>query len=156
MPPDPTPPLPGSIRLLTWMSLFLILMILILSLLDFGLLSCFINPIAAVLNMIYHLTVLLATHFRPAKAAAFTVTAISLGFLLSLTWLSAFLVMVFVALKGGAACDLFGLDIQFSNTVISTQRIQLLFTMLEFAIMVDLSIRSTLKRRKRHENTITY
>ncbi|KAJ7682579.1 hypothetical protein DFH06DRAFT_1290001 [Mycena polygramma] len=98
-----TLPLPTSIFILTCTSLLSSFTLLVVSLLDLGVLSLWINPCAALFTVIYNISILvLAYRKRRIDAPSYFSTIIVCGYFLAVLWIAAFSVttMVLVSWKG--------------------------------------------------------
>lgn len=107
----------------------------------------YLSPSVALATFVYHSTLLLLKRKRPDLEGMISVPAIAAAYVLSLAWLVAFIVMVLIAYGHEAEIELFWIHANFPDGEITTQRLQLLFTSLEFSILGDFAIRSTILRR---------
>lgn len=106
------------------------------------------DPAASILTIIYHSTVLLMSRHRPESPVMHSVPAIALAYLLSVIWLGAFAIMVIIAYdQEEGQINIFNLNVQFPASVRTTQQIQFMLAPMEFSLLGDIAIRSTVQRR---------
>ncbi|KAJ7490382.1 hypothetical protein B0H11DRAFT_1022599 [Mycena galericulata] len=143
-------PPPKSLLLLNLLSLIVATLTFLISLLDLGILSLWMDPIASLFTIIYHSTLLLMSYNCPKSSVMHSVPAIALAYLLSFIWLGAFAVMVIISYGQGneTQINVFSMNVQFPDHFQLTQQFQLLLAPLEFSLLGDIAIRSTLQRRK--------
>ncbi|KAE9410134.1 hypothetical protein BT96DRAFT_469638 [Gymnopus androsaceus JB14] len=110
---------------LHYISLMTSIFIAILSAFN-GALSLYMNPLAGLLTIIFHVPLIILAHKRPEWKGMVSAEAAAFAYLLSLTWLVCLIMMVLVAWSS---------------------RVQLMGTSLEFGLLGDLAIRSTWARR---------
>jgi hypothetical protein len=100
LPPSPLP-LPRSLFLFTCASLFGSCLLLIISMLDLGYLSMWLNPCASIFTIIYHVGMLLISRRQRSETApSYFSTTIFTGYLLTLVWFVAFILTVVVIASG--------------------------------------------------------
>jgi len=146
MPPSPS--LTRSINILHGFSLFIAILILILSVHDCGILSLCLNPFFAILTMGYHATMLLLAYRRPQDAPRLSIAYIIAAYLLSLAWLGAYITMAVVLSSRETEVTLFDLRILVPQTSRVTQKIQLMLDPLQCAIIGNIAIKSTIEHRQ--------
>ncbi|KAJ4497776.1 hypothetical protein C8R41DRAFT_186381 [Lentinula lateritia] len=112
------------------------------------------NPLIGLLTIFFHASLIILTHKRPELKGMLSVEAVVFAYLLSLSWLACFVVMVYVAWKSqGRSSQLLGMDEAFLTAIDNaTQRLQLMCTSLEFGLLGDLAVRSTWARRSEFED----
>ncbi|KAJ7721158.1 hypothetical protein DFH07DRAFT_932888 [Mycena maculata] len=141
-------PPPKSLLLLNCLSLGIAILTLIISLVDLGILSVWMNSSASVFTIIYHSTLLLMSRNGPESGVMHSVPAIALAYMLSVAWLGAFAVMVIIASGNDPSeINLFNSNIQFPEWAKNTQQIQFILVPTEFSLLGDIAIRSTIQRR---------
>jgi len=111
--------------------------LLIISMLDLGYLSMWLNPCASVYTILYHVGVLVIAHRKrnPENPSYFS-TAIFSGYLLAIIWLAAFILTIIVLALGGAGdfnvkfLRQYGLPVN-----VHTQRVQVFLTLYEMVMV---------------------
>jgi len=133
-------PLPRSILLFTCASLFGATLTLIISMLDLGYLSLWLNPCASVYTIIYHIGVLLIAHRKrvPDNPSYFS-TAIFSGYLLAAIWLAAFISTIVVLATTHVDFHIF--RGQGFPATVGTQRVQVILSLYEFAVVGGMTIK---------------
>ncbi|KIK67935.1 hypothetical protein GYMLUDRAFT_36743 [Collybiopsis luxurians FD-317 M1] len=117
-----------------------------MSVFDYGALSLYMNPLTGLLTIFFHLPSIMLLYARPDLKWMISVEAAALECLLSLTWLVCFVVMAIISYGSQGKVDVFGINEVFPADVDGTQRMQLIATSLEFALLGDLAIRTTWSR----------
>ncbi|KAJ3865388.1 hypothetical protein EV359DRAFT_80561 [Lentinula novae-zelandiae] len=146
--------IPATIIWFHYISLLTSFAIVVMSIFDYGTLSLYMNPLIGLLTIFFHASLIILTHKRPELKGMLSVEAVVFAYLLSLSWLACFVVMVYVAWKSqGRSSQLFGMDEAFLTVIDNaTQRLQLMCTSLEFGLLGDLAVRSTWARRSEFED----
>ncbi|KAJ3813914.1 hypothetical protein F5876DRAFT_34138 [Lentinula aff. lateritia] len=152
--PDEFLTIPATIIWFHNISLLTSISIVVMSIFDYGTLSLYMNPLIGLLTIFFHASLIILTHKRPELKGMLSVEAVVFAYLLSLSWLACFVVMVYVAWKSqGKLPQLLGMDEAFLTAIDNaTQRLQLMCTSLEFGLLGDLAVRSTWTRRSKFED----
>ncbi|KAJ3854520.1 hypothetical protein EV368DRAFT_36559 [Lentinula lateritia] len=152
--PDEFLTIPATIIWFHNISLLTSISIVVMSIFDYGTLSLYMNPLIGLLTIFFHASLIILTHKRPELKGMLSVEAVVFAYLLSLSWLACFVVMVYVAWKSqGKSPQLLGMDEAFLTAIDNaTQRLQLMCTSLEFGLLGDLAVRSTWARRSKFED----
>ncbi|KAJ3921853.1 hypothetical protein F5877DRAFT_64573 [Lentinula edodes] len=152
--PDEYQTIPATIIWFHYISLLTSISIVVMSIFDYGTLSLYMNPLVGLLTIFFHASLIILTHKRPELKGMLSVEAVVFAYLLSLSWLACFVVMVYVAWKSqGRSPQLFGMDEAFLTAIDNaTQRLQFMCTSLEFGLLGDLAVRSTWARRSEFED----
>ncbi|KAJ4478326.1 hypothetical protein J3R30DRAFT_3480509 [Lentinula aciculospora] len=148
--------IPTTIIWLHYLSLSTSISIVVMSIFDYGTLSLYMNPLTGLLTTFFHASLIILMRKRPELNGMFSVEAVVFAYLLSLSWLACFVVMVYVAWKSeGKATHIAGMDEAFLTAIDNaTQRLQLMCTSLEFGMLGDLAIRSTWARRSGFDDCV--
>jgi hypothetical protein len=111
------------------------------------------TPVASVFTIGYHSVLLFLSHNHPESSVMHSVPAVALAYLLSVIWLGDFAVMVIIASSSEQTTELnvFNFNIMFPASARETQPIQFILAPLEFSLLGDIAIRSTVLRRKRND-----
>ncbi|KAJ3788698.1 hypothetical protein GGU10DRAFT_95029 [Lentinula aff. detonsa] len=141
--------IPGTMIWLHHISLLTSVSVVVMSIFDYGMLSLYMNPLTGLLTIFFHASLLILAHKRPELKGMISVEAVVFAYLLSLTWLACFVVMVYVAWKSQMkTIRIVGMNETFLTAIDNaTQRLQLMCTSLEFGLLGDLAVRSTWARR---------
>lgn len=143
-------PLPISLFILTCISLLASFILLVVSLLDLGVLSLWINPCASVFTVIYNTSVLvLAQRKRRIDSPSYFSTCIICAYFLAVLWLVAFSVttMVLVSWKENYQPEELHQQTGLPVTV-QTQRLQCFLTILELFVLGGITVKGHLILRK--------
>ncbi|KAK0461939.1 uncharacterized protein EV420DRAFT_137451 [Desarmillaria tabescens] len=151
IPDAPKPPLhiPRTIFYLTCISLINTPLVLAFSLLDYGVLSLWVNPAACVVTIIFHCSVIaLSRRKRDIEDPSYFSTMVVCSYLLAVLWFSAMVitVAVLVTYKGDFTVDSlrrYGLHVS-----IHTQRLQCVLAAMEFLLMTGIGVSGHLLARK--------
>ena len=157
---------PLSIIALNFLSLFITICILILSIQDCGILSvsnskrpCILlkgpdttrklclNPLFAIITVGYHVAILALAYRCPDDAPALPIGYTVWACFLSLSWLGAYIAMVMILLGKQKEIPLFDLRIIVSQHLRCFQKLQMLLDPLECVILGDLAIKGTIQWR---------
>ncbi|KAF9464347.1 hypothetical protein BDZ94DRAFT_1256242 [Collybia nuda] len=136
-------PLPRSLFLFTCASLFGSCLLLIISMLDMGYLSMWLNPCASVFTIIYHIgTLLISRRKRTETAPSYFSTTIFTGYLLALIWLVAFiLTTVVVALGHKEHYNVEGLRQEGLPATVHSQRLQIFLTAYQMFMIGGMAVK---------------
>ncbi|KAJ7180291.1 hypothetical protein C8R43DRAFT_841251, partial [Mycena crocata] len=112
-------------------------------------LQLWMDPAVSVFTIIYHTTLLLISHNRQESSIMLSIPAVALAYLLSIAWLGAFAVMCLISYGNEESTEInvFNLNIQFPKSARDTLQIQFLLAPMEFSLLGDIAIRSTVQRR---------
>ena len=127
--------LPRSIFLFTCASLLGSCVLLIISMLDLGYLSMWVNPCASIITIIYHICVILISRRkRVPNAPSYFSTAIFSAYLLVIVWITAFILttVVLVSSHGNAFR---ALGLQQGPASVYTHRAQIALTLYELLVV---------------------
>lgn len=134
---------------LTCVSLVNTLLVLAFSLLDYGVLSLWVNPAACVVTIIFHCSVIaLSRQKRDIENPSYFSTIVVCTYLLALVWFSSMVITVAVLLshKGDFTVD--GLRRYGLHVSIYTQRLQCVLAAVEFLLMAGIGVNGHLLARK--------
>ncbi|KAF8076588.1 hypothetical protein FPV67DRAFT_423282 [Lyophyllum atratum] len=144
------PAFPRSIVFLTCFSLFLATAILVLSLLNLGRLSLWMDPAFAICTLVYHTSLLVLVYVRPQKASMFLVPSIACAYLLAVAWLASFSVMAILGCGRHAHLQFSGIVIFATpddSYPITLHTFECILVPCESIIICSLAVRLTLHRR---------
>ncbi|KAK2466086.1 hypothetical protein APHAL10511_001728 [Amanita phalloides] len=146
---NPSPrnlPLPLSLFVLTIISFTFACILLVLSMLDLGYLSMWMNPVMALLTVFYHGAVLLLSRRkRTASDPTYFSTVIVCAYLFGLAWFVAFvLTNVVIAIKGDRFFSLEDIKGMGLPASIGSQRAQVIFSLLEAVVLEAYAIKGHL------------
>ncbi|PPR04068.1 hypothetical protein CVT24_010643 [Panaeolus cyanescens] len=141
MPPQASPALHKSIITLHSISLFLSIVILLLSIEDCGTLSLCLNPLFSVCTAGYHILMLGFNYKRTQNAGPWPVGWIIFCYLLSLAWLGAFIAMSIVLANRAKEIPFYDIRIPIPQTSRVSQKMQLMLDAVAFAILGDLAVK---------------
>lgn len=144
-------PLPRSLFLFTCASLFGSCLLLIISMLDLGYLSMWLNPCASIFTIIYHIgTMLISRRKRNEAAPSYFSTTIFTGYLLALVWLVAFLLTVMVVASGRVEYfNVEWLRQQGLPVTVHSQRLQIFLTLYQMFVVGGMAVKGhTIVRRE--------
>lgn len=140
LPPSPLP-LPRSLFLFTCASLFGAWLLLIISILDLGYLSMWLNPPASVFTILYHIGVLLVSRRkRAADAPSYFSTTIFSAYLMSIVWLVAFILTI-VVLASNRYYSVEDLQHQGLPVTVHSQRVQVVLTLYEMLVVGGMAVK---------------
>lgn len=139
LPPSPFP-LPRSLFLFTCTSLLGSFLLFIISMLDLGYLSMWVNPCASLITIIYHVgVILIARRKRVPDAPSYFSTAIFSAYLLVFVWFIAFVLTLGVLVSShGNTFKVGGLGQGPAN--VHTQRAQIFLTLYEMLVMGGMAV----------------
>ncbi|KAK0453874.1 hypothetical protein EV421DRAFT_2015073 [Armillaria borealis] len=151
IPDAPKPPfhIPPAMFYLTCVSLVNTLLVLAFSLLDYGVLSLWVNPAACVVTIVFHCSVIaLSRQKRDIENPSYFSTIVVCTHLLALVWFSSMVITVVVLLsyKGDFTVD--GLRRYGLHVSIHTQRLQCVLAATEFLLMTGIGVNGHLLARK--------
>lgn len=148
--PKPPFPIPRVIFYLTCISLINTPLVLAFSLLDYGVLSLWINPAACVVTIIFHCSVVaLSRQKRDIEDPSYFSTIVVCSYLLAFLWFSAMIITIVVLLsyKGDFTVD--GLRRYGLPVSIHTQRLQCVLAAIEFLLMTGIGVNGHLLNQVR-------
>ncbi|KAJ7490364.1 hypothetical protein B0H11DRAFT_2010235 [Mycena galericulata] len=143
-------PLSRYLFILTCISLLASFTLLVVSLLDLGVLSLWVNPCASLFTVIYNVSMLvLAQRKRRIDAPSYFLTCIICAYFLALLWLAAFSVttMVLVSWKGYYQPEILHQQ-QGLPVTVQTQRLQCFLAGFELLVMGGISVKGHLILRR--------
>ncbi|KIL70215.1 hypothetical protein M378DRAFT_609815 [Amanita muscaria Koide BX008] len=154
--PAPVPrfnlPLILPLFILTCVSLLFSLILFILSMLDLGYLSMWMNPTMALITIIFHVTVLVLSRKRAAHDSTFFSAVVVCAYLLGVVWFVAFILTNIVAAV--KSDRFFGLDELKGNglpATIGSQRGQIILTLFETVVLEAFAIKGHLAVREKND-----
>jgi hypothetical protein len=133
-------PLPRSLFLFTCASLLGSCLLFIISMLDLGYLSMWVNPCASIITVIYHIgVILIARRKRVPNAPSYFSTAIFSAYLMALVWFIGFILTLVVLVSGpGNAFKVVGLGQGAAN--VYTERAQIFLTLYELLVVGGMAV----------------
>jgi hypothetical protein len=142
-----------SIFILTCISLFTSFILLVVSMLDFGVLSLWMNPCASLFTVIYNISILvLAQRKRRLDAPSYFSTCVICAYFLAVLWLGAFSVttVVLISWKGQFQPEV--LHQQGLPVTVHTQRVQCVLAGVELFMLGGIAVKSHLILRQEGPN----
>jgi len=142
-------PAVGILKTLHACSLFVSLCLICFSAFDLGVLSIWFNPVFGVATLSFHLSVLLQTSARPVKPVILSNTCNAVAYFLSFVWFAAFFAMIIVyqtQAEGTGCLILCGRTFNLPSNAKNTQKLQFLLIPVQWILLLDLAIRTTLYR----------
>ncbi|KAF8742485.1 hypothetical protein AX14_004346 [Amanita brunnescens Koide BX004] len=139
-------PLPLPLFILTVISLTFSWLLLVLSMLDLGYLSMWMNPTMAFLTVGYHLAVLLLSRTkRTAKDPTYFSTTVVCAYLFGIAWFVAFIITnVVLTVKDDRFINLADVKNMRLPASVGSQRAQVIFTLFEAVILEAFAIKGHL------------
>ncbi|KAJ6598846.1 hypothetical protein DFH09DRAFT_16681 [Mycena vulgaris] len=141
-------PLPKSIFILTCISIIASVILLVISMLDLGLLSLWINPCASLFTAVYNISILvLARRKRRIDAPSYFSTCIICAYILAVMWLVAFATTMVLVWKGNYRPEVLYRQHGLPVTV-HTQRLQCFLAGVELFVLGGIAVKGHLIARK--------
>jgi len=137
----------SSIIALNLFSLFITICILILSIQDCGILSLCLNPLFAIITAGYHIAMLALAYRRPDDSPLSSIACTIWAYLLSLSWLGAYIAMAMILWGKQREIPLFDLYVTVPWHMKSVQKLQMFLDPLECVILGDLAVKGTIRWR---------
>ncbi|KAK0205717.1 hypothetical protein IW262DRAFT_1453444 [Armillaria fumosa] len=150
IPDAPKPPfhIPTAMFYLTCVSLVNTLLVLAFSLLDYGVLSLWINPAACVITILFHCSVIaLSRQRRDIENPSYFSTIVVCTYLLALVWFSSMVITVVVFLSYNGDFTVDGLRRYGLHVSVLTQKLQCVLAAIEFLLMAGIGVNGHLLAR---------
>ncbi|KAF8631554.1 hypothetical protein AX15_002308 [Amanita polypyramis BW_CC] len=153
--PSPPPrlnlPLPLPLFILMFISFTLAWILLVLSMLDLGYLSMWMNPVMSLLTIIYHLAVLLLSRTkRTVKDPTYFSTVVVCAYLFGIVWFVAFILTnIAIVVRDDRFFSLEDIKRLGLPASVGSQRAQVILTLLEAVVLEAYAIKGHLIIRER-------
>ncbi|KAF9057973.1 hypothetical protein BJ165DRAFT_1398147 [Panaeolus papilionaceus] len=145
MPPRTSPALHQSIIALHSVSLFISVVILLLSIEDCGTFSLCLNPLFSVVTAGYHILMLGFNYKRTPDAGPYPMGWIIFCYILSLAWLGAFIAMSIVLANKTIEIPIYDFRIPIPQGSKFSQKFQLMMDAVAFAVLGDLAVKLSIE-----------